>query len=90
MENNEKLRIQVRQQKLNIDQLRGEVDETKAKLVMDGDGKKTTGKSQTGMDPKGWKTAVSTRMYEGKISAMEEDMQRKVRPIWWLRLRFQH
>ena len=81
METNESLRIQVRQQELNIEQLRRELDESRAKIVMMEDGKTAPGSGQnshTGMDPKGWKTAVATRMYEGKVNALEEELQKKV------------
>ena len=77
MEINEKLRIQIRQQELTIDQLSKDLDDAKEKLVLEEAKKPSTGS----MDTKGWKSAVVTRMYEGKLKAMEEEVSKKVNAI---------
>ena len=80
MDNNEQLRIQVRQQELNIEQLRRELDEARAKLVDGVDGSIRPSTQHSAMDGKGWKTGVASRMYEGKVKALEEEVQKKASP----------
>ena len=73
MENNEHLRIKIRQQELTIEQLTRECDEAKTKHILNG-----TEPEKSGADVRGWKSAVVTRMYEGKMNALEEELSKKV------------
>ncbi len=71
---NEKLRIQIRQQDMTIQQLKKDFEEKKTKLEIE----EAKHPSNASVDNKGWKSAVVTRMYEGKMKALEEDVQKKV------------
>ena len=80
-EQNESLRLKIRQQEVTIEQLRKDLADSKTKLEIE------TAKHPSGgsADTKGWKSAVVTRMYEGKLKALEEDLEKKVSAFYvWI------
>ena len=79
MESNEKLRIKITQQELTIDHLQKELTELKDKLG----GAEAHGPAMSGsIDNKVWKSAIVTRMYEGKLKALEADLEKKVNNVY--------
>jgi len=59
---------------MTIQQLKKDLDEKKTKLEIE----EAKRPSTASLDNKGWKSAVVTRMYEGKMKALEEDVDKKV------------
>ncbi|XP_074654662.1 centrosomal protein of 290 kDa-like [Tubulanus polymorphus] len=72
--NAEKLQVEKRQLEITKEQLEKEVSNMKGMLEIQ-DAKRST--SMSGLDSKGWRTAVSTRMYEEKLKSIEADLEKK-------------
>lgn len=77
IESNEKLRMEIRNLELQKEQLNSQLQESKSMSGLDRD----RPGSSTAMDSKGWKSAVVTRMYEGKLKDLEKELEKKVRYI---------
>ncbi|XP_060063320.1 centrosomal protein of 290 kDa-like [Ylistrum balloti] len=73
MESNEKLRVDIRNLELQKEQIAAQLSEARSMSATGGD-RPTL---QTTMDSKGWKSAVVTRMYEGKLKDLETDVSKK-------------
>ncbi|OWF51997.1 centrosomal protein of 290 kDa-like [Mizuhopecten yessoensis] len=73
METNEKLRVDIRNLELQKEQIGAQLSEARSISATGGD-RPTL---QTTMDSKGWKSAVVTRMYEGKLKDLEADVSKK-------------
>ncbi|XP_061195068.1 centrosomal protein of 290 kDa-like isoform X3 [Saccostrea echinata] len=73
IESNEKLRMEIRNLELQKEQLNSQLQDSKS---MTGLERERPGGSGT-MDSKGWKSAVVTRMYEGKLKDLEKEMEKK-------------
>lgn len=74
IESNEKLRMEIRNLEVQKEQLNSQLQESKS---MSGLERERPG-SSTNMDSKGWKSAVVTRMYEGKLKDLEKELEKKV------------
>lgn len=66
--------MSLRQQDAEKEALAKELFEAKARLEIE-EAKKPTSSSS---DNKGWKSVVVTRMYEEKLRALEQDVEKKV------------
>lgn len=77
IESNEKLRMEIRNLEVQKEQLNSQLQESKS---MSGLERERPG-SSTNMDSKGWKSAVVTRMYEGKLKDLEKELEKKVYSI---------
>uniref|UniRef100_K1PYW1 Centrosomal protein of 290kDa coiled-coil region domain-containing protein n=1 Tax=Magallana gigas TaxID=29159 RepID=K1PYW1_MAGGI len=73
IESNEKLRMEIRNLEVQKEQLNSQLQESKS---MSGLERERPG-SSTNMDSKGWKSAVVTRMYEGKLKDLEKELEKK-------------
>jgi centrosomal protein CEP290 len=74
IESNEKLRMEIRNLELQKEQLNSQLQDSKSMSGLDRERPGTAG----AMDSKGWKSAVVTRMYEGKLKDLEKELDKKV------------
>ena len=77
METSDKLRLNLKQQEMLVEQLRKRLDSSQQKLEIEEAKKPSTSSLET----KGWKSMVVTRMYEEKVKGMEEELHKKVRGV---------
>lgn len=75
IESNEKLRMEIRNLEVQKEQLNSQLQESRS---MSGLERERPG-SSANMDSKGWKSAVVTRMYEGKLKDLEKELEKKVK-----------
>ncbi|XP_056015074.1 centrosomal protein of 290 kDa-like [Ostrea edulis] len=73
IESNEKLRMEIRNLELQKEQLNSQLQDSKSMSGLDRERPGTSG----AMDSKGWKSAVVTRMYEGKLKDLEKELDKK-------------
>lgn len=73
IESNEKLRMEIRNLEVQKEQLNSQLQESRS---MSGLERERPG-SSANMDSKGWKSAVVTRMYEGKLKDLEKELEKK-------------
>ena len=66
--------MEIRNLELQKEQLNSQLQESKSMSGLDRD----RPGSSTAMDSKGWKSAVVTRMYEGKLKDLEKELDKKV------------
>ncbi|KAK3096658.1 hypothetical protein FSP39_002154 [Pinctada imbricata] len=72
IESNEKLRVEIRNLELQKEQLSSQLKESKSISDLEKERPSTSS-----MDSKGWKSAVVTRMYEGKLKDLEKEVDKK-------------
>lgn len=74
MDTNEKLRAQVTSLEIKLEQQKGKIAESRTRLQIE------EGKTEDaqGVEGKGWKSAVVTRMYEDRLKSLEADLEKKV------------
>ena len=75
MESSEAVRIELAKRDAQLERLQRHLAESRDRLQIEGV------KRQAGSEGgHGWRSAVVTRMYEGKLKAFEEELAKKVRP----------
>lgn len=67
--------MEIRNLKVQKEQLNSQLQESRS---MSGLERERPG-SSANMDSKGWKSAVVTRMYEGKLKDLEKELEKKVK-----------
>ena len=72
-EKNEGLRIQLKQQDVATHHLEMELCDARERLNIEG-----ARREVNGSETKGWKSVVATRVYEGKLKLLEEELSMKV------------
>jgi hypothetical protein len=62
---------------MSNEQLKKEMKVVKAKSEIEED-RRSNAATSLGLDGKGWTNAVATRMYEEKVKALQNDLEKKV------------
>ena len=75
--------MEIRNLELQREQLNSQLKESKSISELERDRPSTAA-----MDSKGWKSAVVTRMYEGKLKDLEKELEKKVRDAHIVTVKF--